>query len=252
MAEDILQNRILLNTCMICGLSTFNPYDHDELGAWLGKVLLLCDPDDELDALCPALSHANINQLILPTTCEARTQNFRPRSEASPIEVSPGIISGPGTYTQLPKDEESPEASLFVRVLPLRGRYGPRQSDKRKHYLPIHEVCWNMAERLWKTSPDTAHINDPRGLFLALAWRYTMGTKNYDVKHYEFPPNCRMGPDFRMRWADWLRRWKNNEHFVPAASLPGPAENPMDNVKDVGARVKRCEEVALTVAALGD
>lgn len=236
MAEE--QNRALVNTCMVCGLSTFNAYDdRDEpgvLGAWLEKVVLLSDPDDELGTLCPSLSYANLYQPILPTTCEARPQNHRPRSEASPIEAVVGTTTdSPGSYRQFPYGEKSFKSSPFIRVFMRQRVFGQRQSDEKKHYLPIHEECCKMAERLWKTSPETAYVKDLRGMFLALGWRYTLGVKCYPKQRFEFPPNFRMGNDYLMRWGPWLSKWTRGERFVPTEALPGPAKNPMENINDV-------------------
>lgn len=212
-------------SCMICGLSTFKGAPNHESTHWLENVLLLRDPDDEIGSISPALAHENIVKRVEVHQREVRTDGFRPRSEASPIEVSAATLGDPGIYIK-EKDGVATPVAVF-----WKGLWRPRLPGAcEEHHIPVHASCLRIAERLWVTSPGAAYISDLRGLFLALAWRYTIGVKSGEMKVHTFSPNYRLANDFNMKWVAW--RLKEKNAGTPTKASPRD-EHPLGDIEYV-------------------
>jgi hypothetical protein len=100
-------------------------------------------------------------------------------------------------------------------------------------YLPVHEVCLGIAQKVFETSPRDAYIRDLRALCLALGWRLSMKLKCEGPASREFPPNYMIGKaNFHTNWEEWRSQVRMRE-FNPAHAWPGPYATPQENLPDV-------------------
>jgi hypothetical protein len=190
---------------MICGLQTFSDSLEEDRNDWLENVVLLRDPDDEIGSISPSLTRAKFLRRTEVYQREAQTEGFRPRSEASPIEVTSAYTAAePGLYRK-----RMETGTIPVIVFPKGLYLPPYRNLSAEHHIPLHRSCLQLAERLWTVSPDTSYIRDLRGLFLALAWRYTLGVKSNSLSAYSSPPNYRLADDFHLKRVVWKRTEKN-------------------------------------------
>ncbi|KAL6866509.1 hypothetical protein ACO1O0_002620 [Amphichorda felina] len=229
-----------MTSCLICGLQLYQFAANDESlpwrkelsrrTEWWAEVRLLCDPDDEVGTLCPSLAYTKLDEQCTITLRVARTDDFRHRSEASDIEIHPAEYRDSGRYAVL-----NPDGTVKGVVFLNRRRNESRHTFDNRHYIPVHDVCLKMAEKLSETSPKNtrAFIKDTRGLCIALTWRFALGLKCHGPRR-EYPPNYVVGRShFHLKWNEWRARWNGHSPFEPVHALPGTSESPNDNIPDV-------------------
>ncbi|KAK7221282.1 hypothetical protein V2G26_009285 [Clonostachys chloroleuca] len=226
-----------MTSCLICGLKNrefVNSESHSwwehELASrstWWSDIRLLCDPDDELGSLAPSLKYNNIFEPCTSTNAEARVHDgFRPRSQAANIEVHQGMFHAVSHYKLLLSD--GTKRDIFYRPGDLQFR-----TFDGRIYLPVHEVCLDIAQKVFEASPRDAYIRDLRALYLALGWRLSMKLKCEGPASREFPPNYMIGKaNFHTNWEEWRSQVRMRE-FNPAHAWPGPYATPQENLPDV-------------------
>ncbi|KAI1496123.1 hypothetical protein F5X99DRAFT_85453 [Biscogniauxia marginata] len=191
--------------CLICNLplrsqdfdSTcpgLSPKQREDLTmktTWWSDILLLNDPDDEVERLEPSLGYEQFGDYPEPI---GEPQKVRPRSEASEIAVVPGQCLQGSSFRL------SPFSDLTRREVNVdRALTEPATFDGRV-WIPVHRACLDIAQKVFESSPN-AYVKDMRGLWTALHWRLAISATNRQCGP---EPNYTIGrTHFYAPWWNW-------------------------------------------------
>lgn len=188
-----------MTSCLICGLPLYQfgarnegPQWQQELSqrtGWWADIRLLCDPDDEVGTLCPSLAYTELAEQCTISLRGARTEGFHSRSGASSIEVHPAEYYDSGKYGLL-----HPDSRIRGVTFLNRRRNENRRTFDNRHYVPVHDVCLQIAQKLWEAAPENtpAFVKDMRGRCIALTWRFALGLKCHSPRK-DYPPKYVVG-----------------------------------------------------------
>lgn len=167
-----------LCNCLICGL--LPGARKQKAATWWNDVRLLCDPDDEVGELIPALRYEELDDVyieplpddwwLLPPPNPSRRHMIRPRENASAIEIHKAEwYDGPAFFFDPEYDEDG-----VSRVVNIDNCQSVSKTFDGRAYLPVHARCLEIAQKSYCSPSFGGHIHDLRGLFTALRWRHGM------------------------------------------------------------------------------